>query len=197
MEAKKKGLIKKTSLMAYSRPRVGGIIALGIDNGDELIAARVTDGNREIFLGSKKGKAIRFKEQAVRPMGRTARGVRGMMVGKDDEIIGMESIGEGESILTITENGFGKRTNTSEYRIQGRGGLGIITIRTTARNGNVIGMKQVTNDDEVMFITNHGKIIRIKISGISVIGRNTQGVKLIGVKKDEKVVGIARLAEKE
>jgi len=195
--ATKKGLIKKTSLMAYSRPRVGGIIALGIDNGDELIAARVTDGNREIFLGSKKGKAIRFKEQAVRPMGRTARGVRGMMVGKDDEIIGMESIGEGESILTITENGFGKRTNTSEYRIQGRGGLGIITIRTTARNGNVIGMKQVTNDDEVMFITNHGKIIRIKISGISVIGRNTQGVKLIGVKKDEKVVGIARLAEKE
>jgi len=195
--ATKKGLIKKTSLMAYSRPRVGGIIALGIDNGDELIAARVTDGNREIFLGSKKGKAIRFKEQAVRPMGRTARGVRGMMVGKDDEIIGMESIGEGESILTITENGFGKRTNTSEYRIQGRGGLGIITIRTTARNGNVIGMKQVTNDDEVMFITNHGKIIRIKISGISLIGRNTQGVKLIGVKKDEKVVGIARLAEKE
>ena len=183
--------------MAYSRPRAGGIIALGIDNGDELIAARVTDGNREIFLGSQKGKAIRFKEQAVRPMGRTARGVRGMMVGKDDEIIGMESIGEGESILTITENGFGKRTNTSEYRIQGRGGLGIITIRTTARNGNVIGMKQVTNDDEVMFITNHGKIIRIKISGISVIGRNTQGVKLIGVKKDEKVVGIARLAEKE
>ncbi len=195
--ATKKGLIKKTSLMAYSRPRAGGIIALGIDNGDELIAARVTDGNREIFLGSKKGKAIRFKEQAVRPMGRTARGVRGMMVGKDDEIIGMESIGEGESILTITENGFGKRTNTSEYRIQGRGGLGIITIRTTARNGNVIGMKQVTNDDEVMFITNHGKIIRIKISGISVIGRNTQGVKLIGVEKDEKVVGIARLAEKE
>jgi len=195
--ATKKGLIKKTSLMAYSRPRAGGIIALGIDNGDELIAARVTDGNREIFLGSKKGKAIRFKEQAVRPMGRTARGVRSMMVGKDDEIIGMESIGEGESILTITENGFGKRTNTSEYRIQGRGGLGIITIRTTARNGNVIGMKQVTNDDEVMFITNHGKIIRIKISGISVIGRNTQGVKLIGVKKDEKVVGIALLAEKE
>lgn len=195
--ATKKGLIKKTSLMAYSRPRVGGIIALGIDNGDELIAARVTDGNREIFLGSKKGKAIRFKEQAVRSMGRTARGVRGMMVGKDDEIIGMESIGEGESILTITENGFGKRTNTSEYRIQGRGGLGIITIRTTARNGNVIGMKQVTNDDEVMFITNHGNIIRIKISGISLIGRNTQGVKLIGVKKDEKVVGIARLAEKE
>ena len=195
--ATRKGLIKKTSLMAYSKPRAGGIIALGIDSGDELIAACVTDGDREILLGSRKGKAIRFKEQEVRPMGRTARGVRGMTVGKDDEIIGMESIGEGASILTITENGFGKRTNTSEYRIQGRGGMGIITIRTTERNGNVIGMKQVTNDDEVMIITNHGKIIRIKIKGISVIGRNTQGVKLIGVEEGEKVVGIARLAEKE
>jgi len=130
-------------------------------------------------------------------MGRTARGVKGMTVGKDDEIIGMESTGDGASILTITENGFGKRTNTSEYRIQGRGGMGVITIRTTERNGDVIGMKQVTHDDEVMIITNHGKIIRIKIKGISVIGRNTQGVKLIGVKKGEKVVGLARLAEKE
>ena len=195
--ATRKGLIKKTSLMAYSRPRAGGIIALGIDKSDELIAARVTDGNQEILLGSKKGKAIRFKEQEARPMGRTARGVRGMTVGKEDEIIGMESIGEGATILTVTENGFGKRTNTAEYRIQARRGRGIITIRTSARNGNVIGMKQVTNDDELMLITNYGKIIRTKIKGISVIGRNTQGVKLINVEKDEKVVGIAHLAEKE
>ena len=195
--ATRKGLIKKTSLMAYSRPRAGGIIALAIDSGDELIAARVTDGNREILLGSRKGKAIRFKEQEARPMGRTARGVKGMTVGKDDEIIGMESTGEGASILTITENGFGKRTNTSEYRIQGRGGRGVITIRTTERNGNVIGMKPVTDDDEVMLVTSQGKIIRMKIKEISVIGRNTQGVKLIGVEKGEKVVGIARLAEKE
>ena len=197
MMATRKGLIKKTSLMAYSRPRAGGIIALAIDSGDELIAARVTDGNREILLGSRKGKAIRFKEQEARPMGRTARGVKGMTVGKDDEIIGMESTGEGASILTITENGFGKRTNTSEYRIQGRGGRGVITIRTTERNGNVIGMKPVTDDDEIMLVTSHGKIIRMKIREISVIGRNTQGVKLIGVEKGEKVVGIARLAEKE
>jgi len=195
--ATRKGLIKKTPLMAYSRPRVGGIIALGIDKGDELIAARVTDGNQAILLGSKKGKAIRFKEQEARPMGRTARGVRGVMVGKDDEVIGMESIGEGATILTVTENGFGKRTNTAEYRIQARSGRGIITIRTSARNGNVIGMKQVTDDDEIMLITNYGKIIRTKIKGISVIGRNTQGVKLINVEKDEKVVGIAQLAEKE
>jgi DNA gyrase subunit A len=195
--ATRKGLIKKTPLMAYSRPRAGGIIALGIDKGDELIAARVTDGNQEILLGSKKGKAIRFKEQEARPMGRTARGVRGMTVGKEDEVIGMESIGEGATILTITENGFGKRTNTAEYRIQARSGRGIITIRTSERNGNVIGMKHVTNDDEIMLITNYGKIIRTKIKGISVIGRNTQGVKLINVEKDEKVVGIAHLAEKE
>ena len=195
--ATRKGLIKKTPLMAYSRPRVGGIIALGIDKGDELIAARVTDGNQEILLGSKKGKAIRFKEKEARPMGRTARGVRGVMVGKDDEVIGMESIGEGATILTVTENGFGKRTNTAEYRIQARRGRGIITIRTSARNGSVIGMKQVTDDDELMLITNSGKIIRTKIKGISVIGRNTQGVKLINVEKDEKVVGIAHLAEKE
>jgi DNA gyrase subunit A len=195
--ASRRGLIKKTSLMAYSRPRAGGIIALGVDGGDELIAARLTDWNQEILLGSKKGKAIRFREQEVRPMGRTARGVRGMTVGKDDEVIGMESLGEGAHILTVTENGFGKKTNTSEYRIQGRSGQGIITIRTTARNGNVIGMKHLTDDDEIMLITNNGKIIRIKMKGISVIGRNTQGVKLIGVEKDEKVVGIARLAEKE
>jgi len=195
--ATRKGLIKKTSIMAYSRPRTGGIIALHIDEGDELIAARLTDGSQEILLGSRKGKAIRFREQEVRPMGRNTRGVRGITLGKDDEVIGMESIGEGATILTVTENGFGKRTNTSEYRIQGRGGMGIITIRTTARNGNVIGMKQVTNEDEIMLITNYGKIIRIKIKEISVIGRNTQGVKLFGVEKDEKVVGIAHLAEKE
>ena len=195
--ATSKGYIKKTSLMDYSRPRAGGIIALTIDKGDELIAARVTDGNQEILLGARKGKAIRFKEQAVRPMGRTARGVRGMTVGKDDEIIGMETIGEGATILTVTANGFGKRTDTAEYRVQGRGGMGIITIKTTERNGNVIGMKQVTNADDVMLITNHGKIIRMKIKGISTIGRNTQGVKLINVEKGEKVVGVARLAEKE
>ncbi len=195
--ATSKGYIKKTSLMDYSRPRAGGIIALTIDKGDELISARVTDGNQEILLGARKGKAIRFKEQAVRPMGRTARGVRGMSVGEDDEIIGMETIGEGATILTVTENGFGKRTDTAEYRTQGRGGMGIITIKTTKRNGNVIGMKQVTNADDVMLITNHGKIIRMKIKGISTIGRNTQGVKLINVEKGEKVVGVARLAEKE
>ena len=195
--ATRKGLIKKTPLMAYSRPRAGGIIALSIDDDDELIAARVTDGSQAILLGSRKGKAIRFKETEVRPMGRTARGVRGMSVGDDDAIIGMEAIGEGATILTVTENGFGKRTNTPEYRIQGRGGQGIITIKTTERNGDVVGMKEVADDDEVMLITNQGTIIRMKIKGISVIGRNTQGVRLINVEKGETVVGVAHLAEEE
>jgi DNA gyrase subunit A len=195
--ATRKGLIKKTPLMAYSRPRAGGIIALSIDADDELIAARVTDGSQDILLGSREGKAIRFKETEVRPMGRTARGVRGMTVGKDDVIIGMEAIGEGATILTVTENGYGKRTNTEEYRIQGRGGMGIITIKTTERNGNVVGMKEVADDDEVMLITDQGTIIRMKIKGISVIGRNTQGVRLINVEKGEKVVGVAHLAEED
>ncbi|MBP1721631.1 MAG: gyrA, partial [Deltaproteobacteria bacterium] len=131
------------------------------------------------------------------PMGRTARGVRGMSVGDDDAIIGMEAIGEGATILTVTENGYGKRTNTPEYRIQGRGGQGIITIKTTERNGDVVGMKEVADDDEVMLITNQGTIIRMKIKGISVIGRNTQGVRLINVEKGETVVGVAHLAEEE
>jgi DNA gyrase subunit A len=123
--------------------------------------------------------------------------VKGMTLGKSDELIGMESLGAGAAILTVTENGFGKRTKTSDHRVQGRGGMGVITIITNERNGNVIGMKQVTDEDEVMLITNHGKIIRMKITGITVIGRNTQGVKLIGVGQGEKVVGVARLAEKE
>ncbi len=195
--ATRKGLIKKTPLMAYSRPRAGGIIALSIDADDELIAARVTDGSQDILLGSREGKAIRFKETEVRSMGRTARGVRGMTVGKDDVIIGMEAIGEGATILTVTENGYGKRTDSEEYRVQGRGGMGIITIKTTERNGNVVGMKEVADEDEVMLITDQGTIIRMKIKGISVIGRNTQGVRLINVEKGEKVVGVAHLAEED
>ena len=192
-----KGVIKKTALKSYSNPRVGGIIALGLDEGDRLIATALTDGSRHLLLASNHGQGIRFRETDARPMGRTARGVKGMTLGKSDKLIGMESLGEGAAILTVTENGFGKRTKTSDHRVQGRGGMGVITIITNERNGNVIGMTQVTDEDEVMLITNHGKIIRMKITGISVIGRNTQGVKLIGVEKDEKVVGVARLAEKE
>jgi DNA gyrase subunit A len=193
----KNGVIKKTDLSAYSHPRADGIIAAVIDNGDTLIDARLTDGSKEIFLGSKQGLAIRFNEEILRPIGRVARGVRGMSLEKDDEVIGMEILSGDATILTITEHGYGKRTQSSEYRIQGRGGKGIITIKTTERNGSVVGIKQVTDDDNLMIITSTGKIIRIAVSKISVIGRNTQGVRLINIEKDEKVVGVARLAEKE
>jgi DNA gyrase subunit A len=193
--ATKKGIIKKTELRAYSRPRSDGIAATLIDPDDSLIAVELTDGDQEIFLGSRKGLAIRFKEEAVRPTGRVTRGVRGMGLGKDDAVVGMEVLKGGATMLTITENGFGKRTKMTEYKSQSRGGKGVITIRTTARNGNVVGINQVTDDDNVMIITSKGKIIRIAVANISVIGRNTQGVKLINIEKDEKVVGIARLAE--
>jgi DNA gyrase subunit A len=195
--ATQKGVVKKTDLSAYSHPRTDGIIATVIDPGDSLIDAKLTDGNKEIFLGTKKGLAIRFNEQDVRPMGRVSRGVRGMSLEDDDEVVGMEVLSGAATILTITEHGYGKRTQSSEYRIQGRRGKGIITIKTSERNGAVVGMKQVTNEDNLMIITSTGKIIRIAVAKISVIGRNTQGVRLINIDKDEKVVGVARLAEKE
>ncbi len=195
--ATQKGVVKKTDLSAYSHPRADGIIATVIDPGDSLIDAKLTDGSKEIFLGTKKGLAIRFNEQDVRPMGRVSRGVRGMSLEDDDEVVGMEVLSGDATILTITEHGYGKRTQSSEYRIQGRRGKGIITIKTSERNGAVVGMKQVTNEDNLMIITSTGKIIRIAVAKISVIGRNTQGVRLINIDKDEKVVGVARLAEKE
>jgi len=195
--ATRQGVVKKTDLSAYSHPRADGIIAVVIEPGDSLIDAKLTDGNKEIFLGSKKGLAIRFNEQVVRPMGRVSRGVRGMSLDKDDEVVGMEVLSGDATILTITEHGYGKRTQSSEYRIQGRRGKGIITIKTSERNGAVVGIKQVTDEDNLMIITSTGKIIRIAVSKISVIGRNTQGVRLINIDKDEKVVGVARLAEKE
>jgi DNA gyrase subunit A len=195
--ATQKGVVKKTDLSAYSHPRADGIIATVIDPGDSLIDAKLTDGNKEIFLGTKNGLAIRFNEQDVRSMGRVSRGVRGMSLAKDDEVVGMEILSGDATILTITEHGYGKRTQSSEYKIQGRGGKGIITIKTSERNGAVVGIKQVTNEDNLMMITSTGKIIRIAVSKLSVIGRNTQGVRLINIDKDEKVVGVARLAEKE
>jgi DNA gyrase subunit A len=195
--ATRQGVVKKTDLSAYSHPRADGIIAAVIDPGDSLIDARLTDGNKEIFLGTKNGLAIRFNEQVVRPIGRVSRGVRGMSLEDDDEVVGMEVLSGDAAILTITEHGYGKRTQSSEYRIQGRGGKGIITIKTSERNGAVVGMKQVTNEDNLMIITSTGKIIRIAVAKISVIGRNTQGVRLINIDTDEKVVGVARLAEKE
>jgi DNA gyrase subunit A len=195
--ATKNGTIKKTDLMAFSRPRVGGIIALNLVPGDELIAARLTDGTRNVFLGSASGKSIRFHESDIRPSGRIARGVRGMNLPKGDEIVGTEVLSHGQTLFAVTENGYGKRTSIDEYPVHRRGGKGVITIKTSERNGLVIGLLLVEEDDELMLMTNAGKLIRIPVGGVSVISRNTQGVKLIDIEPGERVAGVARLAEKD
>jgi DNA gyrase subunit A len=194
--ATKNGLVKKTPLSAYSHPRSAGIIAVKINEDDEVIGARVSSGEQDIFLATRAGKSIRFNESEIRPMGRVAAGNIGIRMEKGDEVVGMESLrDEGASILTVTEKGFGKRTKTEEYRVQGRGGKGILTIRTTERNGPVVYAYQVSDQDELMIITEQGKIIRLRVRDISVIGRNTQGVKLIGLAEGEKVVGVAKVME--
>ncbi|MFZ3064081.1 MAG: DNA gyrase subunit A [Nitrospirota bacterium] len=193
----KMGVIKKTSLSAFSNPRAGGIIAVSIDKGDSLVAAGLTDGKKEILIGTKKGLGIRFNEDDVRDMGRTARGVRGIDLQKGNEVVGMEIVKDNSTIMTIAENGFGKRTELDEYRLQSRGGKGIITIKTTERNGDVVGILQVSDDDEIMMITAHGKVIRLKLKSIRTIGRNTQGVRLFDLDKEDKIKDVALLAEKE
>ncbi len=195
--ATKNGLIKKTDLMAFSRPRVGGIIALNLRPNDELISARITDGAMNVFLGSLLGKSIRFHESDVRPSGRTSIGVHGMRLAAGDRIVAMEVLSHGQTLFAVTENGYGKRTSIDEYPVQKRGGKGVIAIKTTQRNGRVVSILMVNDDDDLMLMTNIGKIIRMPIEGISVISRNTQGVKLMGMDADERVIGAARLAEKE
>jgi len=195
--ATKKGLIKKTDLMAYSRPRTGGIIALNLMPDDELIAVRITDGTYNVFLCSALGKSIRFHESDVRPTGRVARGVRGMALSPADRIIGMEVLSHGQTLLAATENGYGKRTSIDHYPVQKRGGKGVIAIKASERNGRVVAILLVDNHDDLMLMTNNGKLIRMSTQGISVISRNTQGVKLIDIAPGERVVGAARLAEEE
>ncbi len=189
------GLVKKTDLMAFSRPRLGGIIAITLISGDELIEARLTDGTYNVFLVSAMGKSIRFHEAEVRPSGRTSQGVRGMRLAKGDCIVGMAVLSHGQTLFTLTENGYGKRTSVDEYPIQKRGGKGVITIKTSERNGKVVALLLVEEDDNVMLMTDAGKLIRIPVSGVSVISRNTQGVKLIDIEEGEGVVGAARIEE--
>ena len=195
--ATRNGLIKKTDLMAYSNPRTTGIIALNIQDNDELVAVHLSEGKQDFFLASKRGKSIRFKADQVRKMGRNATGVKGISLAEDDEVVGLELLTEGQTILTITENGYGKRTSNDEYRVQGRGGQGIITIKTSERNGKVVGFLLVVDEDQIMLITQMGMIIRLRVGDISVIGRNTQGVRLFHLKEGDKVVAVARLAESE
>jgi DNA gyrase subunit A len=197
--ATRNGTVKKTELMAYSNPRQGGIIALTIDDDDSLIAARLTDGSMDIVLASQSGKSIRFPEKDARAMGRTARGVRGMMIARDDKIIGMEVVSDATAatLVSITENGYGKRTDLNEYRVQSRGGKGIITIKTGGRNGQVVDVKLVDNESDLMFITDRGKVLRTPVGNISIIGRNTMGVRLMVLEEEERIVAVAKLAEKE
>ncbi|HET7059136.1 MAG TPA: DNA gyrase subunit A [Nitrospiraceae bacterium] len=196
--ATRQGVIKKTELSAYSNPRQGGIIALSLDDGDKLIGVQITDGQREILLGTRQGIVIRFKEDEVRPMGRTAHGVRGITLEEGNQVIGMETITPDSTtaVLTITENGFGKRTSVSEYRLQGRGGKGIISVKTTERNGLAVGFVQVRENDEIMMMSSKGKILRCRVDKIREVGRNTQGVRVLEMEETEdRVVGVARLAD--
>ncbi|MEK6531924.1 MAG: DNA gyrase subunit A [Deltaproteobacteria bacterium] len=191
------GTIKKTDLMSFSNIRSGGIIAITLDGGDSLIAARLTDGDADIFLGTRCGMATRFSEKEVREMGRQAMGVRGIRLSGDDRVVSMETVSEDLTILTVTERGYGKRTKFSEYRGKHRGGSGLINIRIIDKNGPVTGMVKVGDQDELMISTSTGKIIRIAMKDVPVIGRNTQGVRLMGIDEGEYITGIAPIAEKE
>jgi DNA gyrase subunit A len=193
----KRGVIKKSALEAYSNPRVGGIIAINLDEGDELISAKLADGEKHLFLGTKMGKAIHFPETQIRELGRTARGVRGIKISKDDEVVGMEVVSPHTQILTVTANGYGKRSQASEYRIQNKGGSGIFTVKRTQKTGDVVSIKTVADEDELMLISDQGKIIRLRAVDIPIQGRTTQGVRLITLEEGERVVAVARLAEKE
>jgi DNA gyrase subunit A len=193
----KRGEVKKTELSAFSNPRAGGIIAMDVEDGDAVIAVQISDGTHEVFIGTRDGMSIRFPEADVRSMGRTAGGVRGISLRDGDEVVGMDVLIPGGTIVSVTEQGYGKRTELEEYRVQSRGGVGIINIQTSDRNGKVIGIAQVTDDDELMLITQQGKILRMASKAIRTIGRATQGVKLIDIEGDDRAVSIARLAEKD
>jgi DNA gyrase subunit A len=188
------GRVKKTSLEAFSRPRANGIIAVDLRDGDKLVDVALTDGQRDIMLCASSGKGIRFNEADVREMGRGAAGVRGIKLGKGHEVIALLILGDGD-ILTATENGYGKRTSVAEFSLQGRGGQGSIAIRTSARNGNMVGAIQVSDDDEVMLISSSGTLVRTAVHDISTQGRNTQGVRLIRVAEGDRLVGLDRIEQ--
>jgi DNA gyrase subunit A len=189
-----RGRVKKTPLKDFSRPRSSGIIAIDLVENDHLIGVVITDGGNDIMLASSGGKVIRFRESDVRPMGRTARGVIGMRIPRDQRIISLMIADHGR-VLTATEFGYGKCTPIDDYRPQGRGGIGLISIRSSRRNGQVVGALPVNESDDVMLITDGGKLVRMQVNEISVIGRNTQGVRLISLAEDERLVGLDRIIE--
>jgi DNA gyrase subunit A len=195
--ATRKGIVKKTELSAFSNPRAGGIIALSVEDDDALIEAVLTSGADEILLATRDGMAIHFSEEDVRPMGRAAYGVKGIELEAGDEVVALEVVAAGGTVLTVTENGYGKKTSLDEYRVQSRGGKGLINIKTSGRNGKVVGVKFLKGDEGVMLITEKGMIIRLNTADISTIGRNTQGVRLIQLEEGDHLVSVARLAERE
>jgi DNA gyrase subunit A len=191
--ATRQGRVKKTELEAYSHPQRGGIKAIALDEGDEVIAALRTDGQREVVLSTKQGMMIRSSEEEVRPMGRVAAGVRGIDLEEGDEVIAAEVVQEGSAVLTVTERGYGKQTPLPEYRLQGRAGKGIIDIKTGGRNGNVVGVVQVRAGDDILVVTTKGKIIRLHAADVSSQGRNTWGVRVIDLDPDDQVGSVARV----
>lgn len=198
--ATRQGTIKKSPLKEYGNIRSGGINAINLVDDDILIGVALTDGKKDVLLATKNGKSIRFHETDARPMGRVSQGVRGMTLEDDDVVIGMEIITEqptSSTIFTVTENGFGKRTELSEYRVQSRGGKGVITIKTNERNGCVVDIMQVTDENDLMLISDQGKILRFRVADFSIIGRNTQGVRLMVTEAEERLVAVAKLAEKD
>jgi DNA gyrase subunit A len=195
--ATRRGLIKKTDLMQYASPRPSGIIAIALEDDDEVIGVRLTDGAREVILSTRDGQAIRFREDEVRPMGRDTYGVWGMKLDASDGVVALDLVESGATLLAVSENGYGKRTEMDEYRLTRRGGKGIITMKTTEKTGRVIGVRMVTDEDQIMLVTSGGKVIRLRVREIRVIGRNTQGVRLIGLEEGERVASVARLAERE
>jgi DNA gyrase subunit A len=195
--ATRRGLVKKTDLMAYSNPRPSGLIAIALEEGDEVIDVRETDGQRQLILSTRKGQAIRFAESAVRPMGRDTYGVKGITLDEDDAVVAMATVDPSANLLAASALGSGKRTDMEEYRITNRGGKGIITMRVTEKTGPVLGVLMVTDEDQIMLITTAGKLIRLRVSEVRRSGRNTQGVRLIGLEPGEEVVAIARLAERD
>lgn len=195
--ATKQGIVKKTAIEAYSNPRPSGIIAVTLEEGDDLIAAEVTNGKRDVFLGTRDGLSIRFNETDVREIGRTGKGVIGIRLDEGNEVVGMEIVRDDSTILTVTENGFGKRSSLEDYRSQSRGGKGIITIKITEKNGRVVGMSQVSKDDEILLITGYGKILRTRTKDIAVQGRNTQGVRLLETEAGDKVKSLTKVVERE
>jgi DNA gyrase subunit A len=191
------GTVKKTELSAYANPRVGGIIGINVDEGDRLLAVRETDGKKDILIATSKGFAIRFPESDVRPTGRATYGVRGLSLRKDDRVVGMEALDPHGDILTVTERGYGKRTPVEDYRKQSRGGLGIINLKVTPKTGEVVGARHVTESDGLMLITQEGMIIRMNVSGIRVVGRSTQGVRLMNLSGEDRLVSTAKVEREE